>query len=237
MKRRAVLLLATVVLAGLLMAACTQAAPPAPTQVPSPPSKAAEPTKAAAPTAVLPVAGVPSPTAKYTPTAVPLTSVSSEEVVWTDVLRSVRDVSPVLRPRSLPAGLESVRMRDAGQGTFWVEYSGPDKRLGVGAGTFNPPIVTVETGGAQRKVTVRGQEAMLQFRSRARPSESVQLWWEEPGRWIMGPGASVQDRVFYMVGASDVDPDVVLQLANSLGEMDQPIDLAPTPTELPAAHP
>ncbi len=115
-------------------------------------------------------------------------------------------------------------MTKASQGTFWVEYSGPGRSVGVGVGGYNPPIVTVESGGEQRRVNVRGQAATLQVKSRARPSESVQLWWQESGRWIAGPGAPIQDRFYYFVFAGGLDPDVVLQFANSLGEMDRPVD-------------
>ena len=114
----------------------------------------------------------------------------------------------------------TVHMVKVGQGTFWVEYSGPGKLLGVGAGSYNPPIVTVESGGEQREVNVRGQAATLQIKSKAQPSESVQLWWDEPGRWIQGLGAPIKDHVFYYVSAEGLDPDAVLQLANSLAKMD-----------------
>ncbi len=219
MKRRAVPFLAAVALAGLLMAACTQPASPAPTQAPALPSKAAEPRKAVAPTAVPPLAAVPSPTPLRTPTVVTLTPLSSEETVWTEVLRSVRDVSPVLRPRFIPQGIETVRMTQAGQGTFFVEYSGQGKRVGVGVGGFNPPIVTAETGGEHRKVTVRGRAGTIQIPSKARPSESVQMWWEESGRWNPSPEAPARESFPYFVFAGGLDPDTVVQFANSLDEL------------------
>lgn len=224
-KRRAVPVSVTVVLTYLLLAGCAQSIGPAPTQDPRAHTQTTDPTRVAsslaAPTAAPTTTAAPFPTAKPTPTAVSLTSASSEEAVWTDVLRSVRDVSPILRPRSIPQGMDAVRMGQVGQGIFWVDYSGPGKRLGFGAGTFNPPIVTTESGGEQRSVAVRGQKGVLQFKSRVQPSESVQLWWEEPGRWIMGPADPPRNYVFYMVGASGVDPDVVLQFANSLGKVGQ----------------
>lgn len=152
-------------------------------------------------------------------TLVTSTPVLDEQAAWDEVARSVQAVSPVLRPQFMPPGIESARVQKAGLGTFWVEYSGPGKRLGIGAGAFNPSMVTTDSGGEQRRVTVRGQPATLQMKSRARPSESVQLWWQEPGEWVPGAGAPMRDRVFYMISAQGLEPDVVLQLANSLRPM------------------
>lgn len=223
MKRRTVPLLATVALAGLLLAACTQAAPPVPTQASTPPSEVAEPTKGAAPAAAPTTAAVPSPIPQPAATVVSQTPVSSEEEVWEKVLRSVRGVSPILRPRFIPQGMETVRMTQAGQGTFWVEYSGQGKSVGVGVGGFNPPIVTAETGGEQRTATVRGRAGVLQIPSKARPSEAVQMWWEESGRWLPSPGDPPRESFTYFVFARGLDPDVVLQFANSLGEVGEDV--------------
>lgn len=135
-------------------------------------------------------------TPRSTLTLVTSTPVLDEQAAWDDVARSIQAVSPILRPQFIPLGLETAHMQHAGLGTFWVEYRGPGKLLGIGVGAFNPPIVTTESGGEQRRVTVRGQPATLQMKSRARPSESVQLWWQEPGEWTPGAGAPMRDSVF-----------------------------------------
>lgn len=153
------------------------------------------------------------------PTPASRVPIAGEEGVWDLVARWVRGVLPVLRLQSLPPGLEYVQMLDVGQGTFRVEYTGPGKRVMLGAGAFNPPMVTPESGGEQRRVTVRGQGALLQVRSRAQPSESVQLVWQEPGKWIQAADAPTMDHVFYMISAQGLDPDGVLQLANLLSPM------------------
>lgn len=155
-----------------------------------------------------------------------------------EVLRSVQGVSPILRPRFIPQGIETVRMTQAGLGTFWVEYSGPGKRIGVGVGGYNPPIVTAETGGEQRQVTVRGHAGVLQTPSRARPSEAVQMWWKESGSWQPSPADPPRDSFIYFVFAGGLDPDVVLQFANSLEEVVRPSEhLPPSPAATKAATP
>lgn len=153
----------------------------------------------------------------WLPTPGPALPISTEDDVWNLVAR-LTSVSPVLCPQSPPSGLEMVQMREAGQGTFWVEYNGPGKRLGIGAGAFNPDLPTPD--GEQRRVAVRGQETTMQIRSKADPSQSVLLWWDEPGRW------NADDRpepghVFYLISAEGISPDVVLQLANSLRAVPQ----------------
>ncbi len=111
-------------------------------------------------------------------------------------------------------------MTKAGQGTFLVEYAGPGKSVGVGVGGFNPPIVTAEPGGEQRSVTVRGRAGVLQITSKARPSESVQLWWEGQGTWRPSPELPVRESFTYFVFASGLDPGAVVEFADSLVELD-----------------
>jgi hypothetical protein len=142
--------------------------------------------------------------------------IAGEDGVWRLVAGWARDVSPVLRPQSLPTGFEFVQVIDAKQGTFRVEYTGLGKSVRLGAGAFNPPHWP---DGEQRKVTVRGQVTTLQTRSRAQPSKLVQVWWREPGRWVQAADAPMMDHIFYLISAEGLDPDTVLQLANSLRPM------------------
>lgn len=145
--------------------------------------------------------------------------IAREDGVWGLVAGWARDVSPVLRPRSLPKGFESVQVLDARLGTFRVEYAGPGKRMILGVGLFNPPMVTPESRGEQRRVTVRGLDTLLKMRSKVQPSESLQLMWQEPGEWTPEIGAPTRDSVFYMISAQGLDPEAVLQVANSLHPM------------------
>jgi hypothetical protein len=155
----------------------------------------------------------------FLPPAVISASVQNEDRVWTEVSRSARDVSPILRPRFLPAGLDTVLMRDVieRQGSFRVEYRGPsNKQITIAVGALNPPYWPE---GEQRTVIVRGQQAVFQIKSKTQPSELVQLYWDEPGRWIAAPGAPTKDRAFYLVSGYGFDPEVVLKVANSLEGM------------------
>lgn len=142
--------------------------------------------------------------------------IAGEDAVWGLVAGWARDVSPVLRPQSLPQGFESVQVLDARQGTFRVEYTGPGKSVLLGAGAFNPPHWQ---DGEQRSVVVRGQATTMQTRSRVQPTKLVQVWWQEPGRWVQAPNAAPTDNVFYLLSAKGLDPDAVVQLANSLRPM------------------
>lgn len=142
--------------------------------------------------------------------------IAGEDGVWGLVAGWSRDISPVLRPQSLPPGFESVQALDAKQGTFRVEYTGPGKSVRLGAGAFNPPHWP---DGEQRQLIVRGQTTTLQTRSRVQPTKLVQVWWREPGRWIQAADAAPMDHVFYLLSAEGLDPDAVVQLANSLRPM------------------
>ena len=88
--------------------------------------------------------------------------------------------------------------------------------MGIGAGAFNPPYWPE---GEQRTVSVRGQAASLQIKTKAQPSELVQLYWNEPGKWVPAAGVT-RDRVFYFISAESLDPEAVLRLSNSLRAVD-----------------
>jgi hypothetical protein len=138
---------------------------------------------------------------------------SEEDAVWRTVAeRTGSDLSPVLRPREVPAGLEQVKLLRAGPGEFSVEYTGPEERLTITAGPANPPA-----RAAQERVAVRGNPATLQIEDPLRPADGVSLWWEEPGQWTTGePKAAIQDRVFYLVSAEGLRPEEVQLTAGSL---------------------
>jgi hypothetical protein len=118
-------------------------------------------------------------------------------------------------------------MRSAGEGSFWVEYTRPGKVLSIRAGAFSPAHWL---GGEQMRVGVRDQEGILQIKNKAKQSESVQLWWEEPGKWIPGPGEPTKDRVGYSIAAEGVEPVHVVLLANLLKPFVQDVGSTPGPT-------
>ena len=144
------------------------------------------------------------------------------DVTWEALARSKQAISPMLRPDTLPEGLETIRVLKSGWGAFQVEYLGGGKLLGVAAGPLNPPLVGAE--GERRSVMVRGQQGTLQVQDKAHPSESVQLWWEEPGKWTPAPGMETRDKVLYLVSGEGLTPEEVMEVAQSLQLADVTID-------------
>lgn len=136
------------------------------------------------------------------------------DLVWESLGKEVSGVSPVLRPAVRPSELETVLVLSSGPGGYQVEYSSPGKRLMVGAGAFNPPLVSAS--GESKKIKVRGQDVTLQIQNKARPNEAVQLYWEESGRWEPAPGSPVRDKVFYLISSNGVEPEEVVRVAESL---------------------
>ena len=153
------------------------------------------------------------------PTMVTPSSSTQDQAVWDRVVGLTADnISPILRPTTLPAGLDTVTLREPPNKLdphlFVVEYSGPEKLLLVGAGAFNPP--PPGPGGYQRVVTVRGQQGIIQVNDAANPKERVWLWWNEPGSWVVQAGGRAIDSVFYLVVAEGLDLEEVIAVATSL---------------------
>jgi hypothetical protein len=157
----------------------------------------------------------------------PIRPVGEDEEIWDLVIAATSGyISPILRPAALPEGFETVTTDDPrgdAPSAFVVEYAGPGKRLRIGAGMFNPPLPG--PGGHQEAVKLRGLECnpeekgkgcILQVKNDANPKERVWLWWNEPGRYVIGGGGPSLDSVFYLVAAEGLDPQEVMTVAESL---------------------
>ncbi len=160
-----------------------------------------------------------------TPTPTPATSVGErlsqeDAAVWDRVIAGTRQtISPLLKPRSVPVGFADARLLRAEAGTFSVEYTGPGLRLSIGVGAFNPPPPGPD--GYQRQIDVDGWPATLQVESARTPSQRVMIWWnEQNGTWLPPDAAGGSARPFYLIAAEGLDPDVVEEIASSLGHWD-----------------
>ena len=145
-------------------------------------------------------------------------------MVWDEVVRqNGQDVSPLLKPSALPAGLDTVRLLSGGHGraTFRVVYSGTGKRFEVSVGKLNPAFSKV-AGASQQQVTVRGQRATVQVDAAgavdagASPTPHVWLTWREPGRWAIPALPNPEGAVEYFIFAHGVSAEEVLRTAESL---------------------
>ncbi|MGQ9675344.1 MAG: hypothetical protein ACUVX1_06720 [Chloroflexota bacterium] len=87
-----------------------------------------------------------------------------------------------------------------------------------------PPRKAWTIGRSTTTVMVRGQQGTLQVQDKAHPSESVQLWWEEPGKWTPAPGMETRDKVLYLVSGEGLTPEEVMEVAQSLQLADVTID-------------
>ncbi len=169
----------------------------------------------------------PTAHATSTPRRLPTRPAGDDAEIWGIILSATAgNVSPVLRPASLPVGFETVSIPEpaarADAHSFVVEYSGPGKWLRIGAGAFNPP--PAGPGGSQQQVQIRGlqctpekgRDCVLQLKEGANPKDGVWLWWNEPGSWVAEPGGARLESVFYLISAHGVDPQDVMAVAESL---------------------
>jgi hypothetical protein len=164
----------------------------------------------------------------------------SEDEVWAEVVsRTALNISPILRPTYLPAGLDTVSLLSPSEaGSFFrVEYFGRDKTLRVEVNKYNLPLPA--TAAHQDSVSIRdlacdsggkGTSCFLQFEDPAEPSKRMWLAWSEPGRWQLPsqpqkpaqntpmpdlPGLT-QDHVEYLLSAVGLTEQELLAVAEGL---------------------
>ncbi len=165
-------------------------------------------------------AATPRPRVVGTPTAAPTPqSILADDEVWRRIAADTEGtLRPLLRPPSLPAGLETVLDKrlpaKPTPGFLYVEYGGPGKLLVIAAGPLNPPPGFEP--GHQDQLTVRGQPGVLAVGDDRDPNVSSWVYWEEPGLWRPEGAESVGPRVQYLVRGQGMSSKELLALVEGL---------------------
>lgn len=167
-------------------------------------------------------ASVPTPRARVTGTPVILPTpqpIAADDEVWRNIAADmVGNVRPLLRPPSLPAGLETVLDKRPSNrpttGSFYVEYAGPGKMLVIAAGPLNTPPGFEP--GYRGQVTVRGQRGVLAVGDDRDPGFSSWVSWEEPGSWAPQGTQAARSGVSYFVQVRGASPEELLAIVEAL---------------------
>lgn len=154
-----------------------------------------------------------------TPTPLPIAV--ADDAVWREVAAmTAGHLAPLLRPRTLPAGLETVessywfRGKPPDHSAFSVDYRGPERRLRLMAGMLNPPPPS--RTGHQERVLLRGREATLTINDDTDPSRAAWVSWEEPGLWKPDGEPSGAAWVRYEVAVEGISPRDLLAFVEAL---------------------
>jgi len=191
--------------------------------------------KSAAPpptsTATASVEATPGPTGTSTPpprptgipigTPTPLPIALADNAVWRQVAAmTAGHLAPLLRPPSLPSGLETVMSSYWFEGkppdpsSFLLEYRGPKTRVRMMAGMLNPAPPPA-TGHAER-VLVRGQQAYLTVEDDSQPSRSSWVSWRESGLWRPEGESSGAPFIDYEVIVEGLSPGELITIVEAL---------------------
>lgn len=166
-------------------------------------------------TAVASRAGAGTVVARPTPGPI----AGAEEELWREIAADTAGgLRPLLRPPSLPAGLETVLdLRLPGEpnrGAFAVEYAGPGRVLVIAAGPLNPPPGFEP--GHQEPVTVRGQRGVLAVGDDRDPAFGSWVYWQEPGSWTPEGSQTARPDVTYLVRGTGMSPAELLDFVEGL---------------------
>ncbi|MGE0228481.1 MAG: hypothetical protein AB7I38_06470 [Dehalococcoidia bacterium] len=165
-------------------------------------------------------AATPRPRVTGTPVALPTPQpIAVDDEVWRRIAADTEgSLRPLLRPPSLPGGIETVldkRLPDKPTpGFFDVEYGGPGKLLVITAGPPNPPPGFEP--GHQDQITVRGQPGILAVGDDRDPNVSSWVYWEEPGVWRAEGAESTVPRVPYLVRGQGMSAEDLLAVVETL---------------------
>lgn len=186
------------------------------------PSETATPTAIASIRPTLALTSTPErpPGTPYVPPGPQPIAVADDEV-WREIAAETAGrLTPLLRPWSLPAGLQTVtsdirqRGRPGDGAHFLVDYRGAATRVRLMAGILNPapPPIT----GHQEPVLVRGREAYLTVEDDSQPSRSSWVSWRESGLWRPEGQASGTPFIDYEVIVEGIAPDELLAFVEGL---------------------
>jgi hypothetical protein len=144
----------------------------------------------------------------------PTAPASADGPVW-DFVRQWQgaDISPILRPTYVPAGIDMVTIGQPvtkqDPGLLSVEYTGPGKSYTILAGLLNPS----SEGTPPTQAMVRGNPATL-----TTDNGTIAVWWSEPNEKVIESGVASSGGLYEVV-ARGVTREDVLRVADSLAPL------------------